>query len=182
MDKSLQSVKTNLTNLGFFKYVDNNNLDKVIEETFKEYANDGIINFPDEFLNRIFFIDAESISEQDGIKSQIEGMLSFFKSIGIKIKIGKYVEEFDDYGEYSKREITINKEVYEVDLPTSWSEGFHSGVKLIREILEDNDKEEDVYGLFMDECSIMILLDDKLYDYLIELIPKNSQFRPIEIN
>jgi hypothetical protein len=181
MNKTLESVKGKLIELGFFKYVSKDNLDKAIEETFKGYAEDGIIQFSDDFLNRLFYIDAEHITEGYGIKSQIEGMLDLFEAIGINIEIGKYVEEFDVNGEYSARKIQINNQIYEADLPTDWESGFDSGVKLIKEILEDNHNKDSIYGLFMDESSTLILLDDNLYDYLIELIPKNATYRPINL-
>ena len=115
MDKSKNAVKKNLEDLGYFKYVAPDNLESIKEITFRDYQNDGIIQFPwEDGLNRMFGIDAEFIFEAEGIKSQIEGMLELFNELGIKLTIGRYVEDFDISSEsYSTRIIELNEIPYD---------------------------------------------------------------------
>jgi len=141
-----------------------------------------VINFPWEGLNRIFGIDAEFIYEAGGVYDQIEGMLPIFNAMGIELTIGEYVEEFDnDSSTYTKRTIELNGKVYDASGSSDWATAFNSGFKLVDEILLDFGKEERVFGLFMDESSSMIILDEAQFDYLSELIPEGSTYRPIDI-
>ena len=182
MDKSKESINQRLDELGYFKYVDPNNLDSIIEKTFENYLEDGVINFPWEGLNRIFGIDAESIYEGDGIYDQIEGMLPIFNAMGIEMTIGEYVEEFDnDSSTYTKRTIELNGKKYDTSGSSDWATAFNSGFKLVDEILNEFGKGERVFGLFMDESSTMIILDESQFEYLSELIPEGSTYRPIDI-
>ena len=182
MNRSKESVNRKLEELGYFKYVSSNNLATIIEKTFEEYDEDGIIKFPWEGLNRIFGIDAESIYEANGIHDQIKTMLPIFKAMGIELTIGSYVEEFDNNSAtYTKRTIELNEKKYDVSGSSDWATAFNSGFKLIDEILSDFGKEERVFGLFMDESSIMILLDASQFKYLTALIPEGATYRPIDI-
>ena len=183
MDKSKETVTKKLEELDYFKYVDLINLESVIEKTFEEYKNNGVLKFPWEGLNRIFGIDAESIYEGNGIKDQIEGMLPMFNSMGIELNIGEYVEEFDnDSATYTKRTIELNGVVYDATGANDWGTAFNSGFKMIDKILNTFDKDERVFGLFMDESSTMIILNEDQYEFLIKLIPEGSTYRPIDIN
>jgi len=184
VDKSKNAVKKNLEDLGYFKYVAPDNLESIKEITFRDYQNDGIIQFPwEDGLNRMFGIDAEFIFEAEGIKSQIEGMLELFNELGIKLTIGRYVEDFDISSEsYSTRIIELNEIPYDTSGSSDWNSAFLSGVKLINEILVHYGKEDRVYGLVMDESSWMILLDKALYEYLNDLIPEWANIRPIDIS
>ena len=60
MKKDRKSVEEKLKDIGYFKFADSEN---VFEDTFKDYQEDGQINFPWNGLNRIFSIDAEGIYE-----------------------------------------------------------------------------------------------------------------------
>lgn len=182
MDKSKEPVKAKLEELAYFEYVNPTNLDTTVEKTFENYKNDGEIQFPYEGLNRIFWIDAEFIYEADGIRDQIEGLLPMFKAMGIELTIGEYVEEFDnDSATYTKRIIELNGKKYDVSGVSDWRSAFDSGLKLVDEILKDFGKDERAFGLFMDESSTMIILNEPLAEYLIELIPEGSTYRPVDI-
>lgn len=182
MNKSREQVESKLQELGYFKYVAPNSFGTIIEKTFENYQEDGVINFPWEGLNRVFGIDAESIYEASGIYDQIKGMLPMFKEMGIDLSIGEYVEEFDNESStYTKRTIELDGKIYDASGSSDWGTAFNSGFKLIDEILEDYKKYERVFGLFMDESSMMIILDEPQYEYLIELIPEGSTYRPIDI-
>jgi len=52
---------------------------------------------------------------------------------------------------------------------------------MIDEILETFNLEGRVFGLFMDESSIMIILTESQFEFLMELIPEGSTYRPIDI-
>lgn len=179
-EKSQEIINAKLEGLGFFKYLSPNKKDIIRQEIFKDYKDDGVIKFPIEGLNRIFWIDAESIFEGDGIKDQITGMIPMFKGMGFELNIGKYVEEFD--GEkYTKRSIEINGKEYDASGAFDWATGFNSGFKLVDELLDDLKLEERVFGLFMDETSTLIILNDDQFNYLFNLIPEGSNYRPIDI-
>ena len=38
-----------------------------------------------------------------------------------------------------------------------------------------------VYGLFMDETSTLIILNNEQFEYLQNLIPEGSSYRPIDL-
>ncbi|MFK7776241.1 MAG: hypothetical protein AB8F94_29235 [Saprospiraceae bacterium] len=182
MDKSKESVNKKLEELEYFKYVDSNNLESIVEKTFEDYKEDGIINFPWEGLNRIFGIDAESIYESNGIYDLIKVMLPIFKAMGIDLKVGGYVEEFDNNSStYTKRTIELNEKTYDTSGSSDRATAFNSGFKLVDEILKEFGKEERVFGLFMDESSTMIILDEPQFEYLNELIPEGATYHPIDI-
>ena len=179
MDRDIKSVKAKLIELNYFQYSDSN---QVIEETFKDYQNDGRINFPWDGLNRIFAIDAESIYEAGGLESHVTGLVELFGKLGIRLEVGECVEEFDNNSStYTKREIVINGKNYSTPKVNDWGSGFNSGFKLTNLLLEENNFDGRVYGLFMDESSTLIILNKSQYDYLIELIPEGTEFRPIDI-
>ncbi|MEZ5044724.1 MAG: hypothetical protein R2828_32810 [Saprospiraceae bacterium] len=182
MNKSKEQVKSKLKELGYFRYVTLENLETIVEKTFENYKEDGVIKFPWEGLNRVFGIDAEFIYEANGMHDQIKGMLSMFKGMGINLEIGEYTEEFDNNSStYTTRTIELNGKKYDTSGTSDWGTAFNSGFKLVDEILKDFGKEERVFGLFMDESSTMIILDEPQYEYLIELIPEGSTYRPIDI-
>lgn len=102
--------------------------------------------------------------------------------MGIDLNIGVYVEEFDnETSTYTKRTIELNGKTYDTSGSSDWGTAFNSGFKLIDEILEDFGRHERVFGLFMDESSMMIILNEPQFEYLIELIPEGSTYRPIDI-
>ena len=182
MDKSRESVNKKLKELGYYKYVEPNNLKSIIETTFEDYKEDGVIKFPWNELNLIFGIDAESIYEASGMHDQIKGMIPLFKALGIDLTIGEYVEEFDnDSATYTKRTIELNGKIYDTSGSSDWATAFNSGFKLVDQVLNDFNKEERVFGLFMDESSTMIILNEVQFEYLSELIPEGSTYRPIDI-
>ena len=182
MDKSKEQVESKLQELGYFKYVAPNSLGTIIEKTFENYQEDGVINFPWEGLNRVFGIDAEFIYEANGIYGQIKVMLAMFKEMGIDLSIGEYVEEFDtESSTYTKRTIELNGKIFDASGSSDWGTAFNTGFKLIDEILENFGSDERVFGLFMDESSSMIILNESQYEYLIDLIPEGSTYRPIDI-
>ncbi len=179
-EKSKEIIKAKLEELRFFKYLNPNKKDIVHQEMFKDYQGDGVLKFPIDGLNRIFWIDAESIYEGDGIKDQINGMIPMFKGMGFELNIGKYVEEFD--GEkYSKRTIEINGREYDASNASDWATAFNTGFRLVDELLNELNLEERVFGLFMDETSTLIILNDVQFNYLTNLIPEGSTYRPVDI-
>lgn len=182
MDKSKEQVILQLEELGYFKYVTANEYDTIVAQTFENYKNDGVIHFPYEGLNRTFGMDAEFIYEAEGILDQIKGMLPLFSAMGIDLTIGQYVEEFENNtAAYTKRTIELNGITYDASGSYSWGSAFHSGVRLINEILKNHQKDERVYGLFLDETSTLIILSEPQYEYLTELIPEAATYRLMEL-
>lgn len=130
MNKSKEIVNKKIKELGYLNYVDSNNLESVIEKTFEDYKEDGIIKSPWEGLNRIFGIDAESIYESNGIYDLIKVMLPIFKAMGIDLKMGKYVEEFDNNSStYTKRTIELNEKTYDTSGSSDRATAFNSGFR-----------------------------------------------------
>lgn len=182
MKKEKDVVKKQLDKLGYFKYVDAKNLESVVEKTFENYKGEGKINFPWDSLNRTFSIDARAIFKSDGILEQIESMLEIFHALGIDLEIGEYVEEFDEVKEiYTKRSIELNEKIYSLAGVSDWGTAFNSGFKLIDFLLKEYGKTERVFGLFLDETSTLIILDDPLFSYLRRLIPDGSKYRPVDL-
>ena len=182
MDKSLEIVKENLISLGFFKYASAGNFSKTIDKTFENYKNDGVIKFDYEDLNRLAYIDAEDIFEQNGLKSFAEGLVNFFKALGVGLELGECIEEFDG-DKYTKRSVVINDKIYDTSIPDvhDWATGFNSGFRLIDTLLLEYNIPDRLFGLFMDESSTLIILDEVLFGYLTELVPEDEAYRPIDI-
>ena len=179
MNTNRESVEEKLKELGYFKYADS---DDVIEEIFKDYQGDGRINFPWNGLNRTFGIDAESIYEAGGLESHVKGLVDLFEKYGIQLNIGECKEEFDqESSTYIKREIMINGKIYETPNVQEWGSAFNSGFKLTNQLLEENNFEGKVYGLFMDESSTLIILNKEQFEYLQNLIPEGNDYRPIDL-
>lgn len=185
MDKSKATVQKSLTELGFFKFVQDRNLQQAIVETFRDYKDDGEIQFSWDFLNRVFSIDAKSAYTFGGIKSQIKILKPLFKARGLPLRIGRYVEQLDRWQEfYVKRAIQINGKMYDATTGTGseWEWAFNCSVNLIDEILENLGQPEEVFLLQEDEASTMILLDKPLFFYLVELIPPNAANVPKQLS
>lgn len=176
IDISKASVIKELNRLSYFKYAQD--VELAINETFKDYADDGRICFPITSLNRVFSIDAEFVFEGDGIKDQIKGMTELLNALGIKVVIEAYNEEFTS-DMYIRRDIQINGKTYDALPATDWGDAFDSCVRLINTILIDYNKNERVYWLFPDETSSMILLTEAQFDYLDRLIPDDSDEKPL---
>jgi hypothetical protein len=180
MQKDRNSVEKKLIELGYFNYADSND---VIEETFKDYQGDGQIEFNCNGLNRTFGIDAEFIYESGGLESHVNGLVNLFQKYGISLILGECIEEFDnDSAIYTKREITINGKRYETPNVSDWGSAFISGFKLTNQLLKENNFDGKVYGLFMDESSILIILNKDQFEYLEMLIPEGSDFRPVDVD
>lgn len=179
MDKSKEVVERNLRELGYFKYSDS---EEIVDETFKDYKGDGVIHFPWNGLNRTFGIDAEFIYEAGGLESHIKGLVTLFDKFGITLNVGDCIEEFDNSSStYTKREITINGNKYSTPNVNEWGSAFNSGFKITNQLLEDYNFDGKVYGLFMDESSTLIVLNQEQFDYLTKLIPEGATYRPIDI-
>ncbi len=86
MDKSLETAKKKLLDLGYFKYVKDKDLQTVINKTFENYCGDGFLNFPWEGLNRVSSIDAEDICECGGF---------FSRTLFQVKKSGQFFENFE---------------------------------------------------------------------------------------
>jgi hypothetical protein len=179
MKKDRKAVEEKLNELEYFKYADSQD---VIEETFKDYQDDGRINFPWKGLNRTFGIDAELIYEGDGLESHVKGLVKLFNKYNIQLNVGECIEEFDNESStYTKREIIINGKKYETFNVKDWGSAFDSVFLLTNQLLEENNFDGRVYGLFMDETSILIILNKEQFEYLESLIPEGSDFRPINL-
>lgn len=180
MDKSTEVVEKNLRELGYFQFSDS---EEVVDETFKDYKGDGVIHFPWKGLNRTFGIDAEFIYEAGGLESHIRGLISLFDKFGIVLNIGDCVEEFDNSSStYTRREIIINGNKYSTPNVSEWGSAFNSGFKIANQLLDENNFDGKVYGLFMDESSTLIVLSQDQFDYLTALIPEGAAYRPIDID
>lgn len=179
MSKDRKSVEERLTELSYFNYVDSKD---AIEKTFKDYKDDGKIKFPWNGLNRMFSIDAESIYEAGGLASHVKELAKLFSKYGIQLNIGKCIEEFNnDNSIYTKREIIINEKKYSTPNVSDWGSAFNSGFNLANTLLKENNFEGKVYGLFMDETSTLIILNIEQFEYLQNLIPEGSNYRPIDL-
>lgn len=175
---SKTSVLYDLKNLSYFDYA--NDIDQAIDETFKGYSDDGIINFPYNVLGRIFYLDGEFIFEQDGLANQIESMTSLFKEMGLTVTIEDYKEVFTAE-RYLKRDIKINGMIYNGLPATDWGDASEACIRIINQILKANNKNEKVFLLFADETSTMILLTEEQFEYLDTLIPDESDEKPKRI-
>ena len=175
MNKSLEIVKENLISLGYFKYVSADNFSKTIGKTFENYKNDGVIKFDYDYLNRLTDIDSESFFEHDGLKSFAEDLVFFFERLGVRLELGEYIEEFDG-DKYTKRSVVINDKTYDTNVSDAYS-----SFRLIDTLLLEYNISDRIFGLFMDESSTLIILDETLFEYLTELIPKDEAYRPIDI-
>jgi len=172
-----KDVLDGLQEIGFFDYAEK----KAIKETFEEYKNDGCIKFHHS-LNRTFSIDAESIYEANGLESFTSSLVETFSNLGINLEVGEAREEYDGNKDlYTKREITINGKTYSTPNVKDWGSGFYSGFRLVNQLLKENKFDGEVYGLFMDETSLLIILNKTQFNYLQELIPIDHPYRPIDI-
>lgn len=179
MQRDRKSIESKLNELRYFEFADS---DSVIEETFKDYKNDGRINFPWNSLNRLFSIDAESLYESGGLESHAKDLVNLFEMFGINLIVGECKEEFDsDSDTYIKREVNINGKVYATPNVNGWGSAFKSGLELANDLLIDSNLKLKVYGLFMDENSTLIILNKEQFEYLNNLIPEGSDYRPIEL-
>ena len=179
MNKDRLSVSEKLKAIGYFKYADSDHAEK---DTFSGYQGNGRISFPYDSLNRIFSIDAESIYESDGLESHVKGLVKLFSNYGIDLEVGACIEEFDEASStYTKREIMINGKKYSTPGVEEWGSAFNSGFKLTNQLLEEHNFDGSVYGLFMDESSTLIILNTEQFEYLQELIPEGSNYRPIDL-
>jgi len=177
MNKSKGEILDNLMKLNYFLHSEN--MENAIELTFQNYQNNGILNFPDNELKRLFYIEAESNFESEGLKDTFDEFIQLMKHYGLKLKMISYDEIFDrNSGMYTIRKAKINKRNYIVKDISSWRESFISSVEVLNEILEDHKIEERLYGLFMDESSVLILLTKDQYNYLSQLIPAHAEFKP----
>lgn len=181
MKKDKTTVTEELIALNYFQYSET--IQTTIEDTFKDYQNDGEINFPWEGLNRILGVDSESIYEAGGLESYVDGLVDLFRKLGIKLEVGQCIEEFDNNSStYTKREIVINGKTYSTPNVTEWGSAFNSAFYLTNQLLKENNFNGKVYGLFMDESSTLIILNNDQYEYLVELIPEGATYRPIDLS
>ena len=107
-------------------------------------------------------------------------MIQMFEGMGHKLTIGKYVEEFN-CDLYNSRSIDINGKTYDASGSNDWGTAFNSGFKLVESLLEDLELKERVFGLFMDETTTLIILNEVQFEYLTNIIPEGSTYRPFDL-
>lgn len=177
MNKTREEVLKNLLGLKYFNHA--TDLNEAIKQTFDNYKEDGIINFPESLINRIFNIDAEFNFESEGLKDTIADFIKLLNFFGLKLKINAYDEKFEDKSGYYKfRKVKINDKNYVIKNISDWGESFISSIHLLNKILDDNNVDEHIFSLFLDESSNLILLTKEQFKYLDELIPNDAKYKP----
>jgi len=178
-DKDSNLLYQELLNSDFLKFIDSNS---VINEIFKSYNEDRRIYIPFSGLNRIITIDAESLFEAGGYIELIQRIKPLMEKLQIKFEIGEDDENFDeDKSRYTERWVMINNTKYEMIEVSNWESAFKSGFKIINKLLVDNQFDGKLYGLIMDETSVLIILNVEQFRLISNVNLADENMKPIDL-
>lgn len=178
-----------IESLGYFKYADSENLEKLKQnhlESFDPHGSWGGIwddetHLPLDF--RYYFCDGEYVYEQGGFVGMLKDMEQTFEKIGFKLSIDNHFEEWDSKNEWLNHRITLNGTEYVIFKNFKgygWGEAVQRLAEILNAELEKQNIEERIYLINGGNDGSLIFLDDKLYNYFYEVFT-DLQWKPLEV-
>lgn len=137
---AIETLLNNLETKGLFRYLPDADVPAAKAEivaAFEKHGGEYTYEYMFHVCKRMFFLDAENVFEQGGLREQFVNMTEFFACLGIPIRIGAYEEQFGDFY-YTKRRIKINGKIHDATGDADWGDAYNSALRMIDAILKEN--------------------------------------------
>jgi hypothetical protein len=176
-----------LEDLGYYKYADANDLDilkKDLTSSLSEYrvlstVDNERTSVPLDY--RLFFLDGETLFEQNGFMDAIKRMLPLFDKMNFKVDITNHIEEVDGRG--LEHRVTINAKpyiIFEDFEGYGWGEAAQRFAEIINDQLELQKKDERLYLINGANDGTSIYLTNEQYK-LIDSVLTDEQWKPLAV-
>ena len=180
----------NLESLGYFKYANKKDIDKLKDSIKKHFNPERELstiyderNFtPLDF--RLYLCDGEYVYEKDGFVETINEMKPTFKKIGFNIEIQSHFEEWDKENDWLNHHIKINGTNYTIFKNFKgfgWGEAVQRLAEILNTELEKQKVEERIYLISNGNDGSLIFLNKELYQYIYGIL-KNPYWKPLEVS
>ena len=183
-----QSFVDTLTELGYFKYTDTQNMDslkKEIASIFDQHKVLTTVSYEkppfQSFCYRLYSCDGETLFELGGVEDYLKDIKPTFDKLNIPLH-WKDDHFSQDATEHS---IVINDKKYfpfkgEPNDLRAWGIATKNFVEIINDQLIINNSDERVYPILFNNDGHIIFLTDKQYQFVSQYLDKTE--RPMEIN
>ena len=183
-----QSFVDTLTELGYFKYTDTQNLDtlkKEIASVFDQHKVLTTVSYEkppfQSFCRRLYSCDGETLFELGGVEDYLKDIKPTFDKLNIPL-LWKDDHFSQDATEHS---IVINDKKYfpfkgDPNDLRAWGIATKNFVEIINDQLSIHNSDERVYPILFNNDGHIIFLTDKQYHFVSRYLDKTE--RPMEIN
>ncbi len=185
-----EDVVKQLTDNGYYKYADPNDIDTLKEDLISTIAEYGILSTvcfdrpvtPKDY--RYYIFDNETIFEQGGFDDAINDMKGIFEKIGLKLEITNHIEEWDTTTNSLNHELTINGKHYVIFKnfkDYGWGEAAAKFAEMINDQLQIQNKDERLYLINAANDGVAIFLNDKQFQLIDKLLP-DAEWKPLKVD
>lgn len=193
--KPYQKVSPNefvnkLTVLGYFKYADKENVERLKNNLIENYdPGNELVSLWDDKTGapldyRYYWCDGETVFEQGGFTALLEQVKPTFDKIGLKINVTDHFEEWDTKNEWLNHRITINGTEYVIFKNFrgyGWGEAAARFAQIINQEAEKQSIPEKVYLASGGNDGRLIFLTTEQYDYIYSIYI-NKLWKPLEVS
>lgn len=189
--KEAESFVARIEELGYFKYADSSNVEKLKSIALKDFdpKSELFWSEDEETLQpmdyRHYFCDGEDVYEEGGIPNLLNELKPSFEKMKFKCDIQNFKEGWDEKNKCVNSKITINGTEYIIF--DCFSDGFGWGeapmriAEIINKELDKQGIDEQIYLMSGGNDGRLVFLSKELYNYLYSVY-KNPEWKPLEIN
>lgn len=181
---------TQLSDLGYYKYADPNDIDSLKAELTSSISENGVLStvyfdkpiVPKDY--RYYFFDGETVFEQGGFDDALNDMKEYFKKIGLKLEITNHIEEVDTVTNGLNHELTVNGKRYVIfkDFKDyGWGEAAQKFAEMINDQLQIQGKDERLYLINGGNDGAAVFLSDKQFILIDKVLP-DDQWKPLKVD
>ena len=183
-----QSFVDTLTELGYFKYTDIQNLDtlkKEIASVFDQHKVLTTVSYQkppfQSFCRRLYSCDGETLFELGGFEDYLKDIKPTFDKLNIPL-----VWKDDHFnGDATEHSIVINDKKYfpfkgDPNDLQAWGIATKNFVEIINDQLTIHNSDERIYPILFNNDGHIIFLTEKQYHFVSQYLDKTE--RPMEIN
>jgi hypothetical protein len=185
-----KNIVQSLDDLGYYKYAAPSDLEILKKDLTSSLAEHGGLSTIDSGQRpyvpldyRLFFLDGETLFEQDGFTDAIERMQPLFDKMDFKIEITNHVEEVgaDNWLNHS---MTINGKpyiIFENFEGYGWGEAAQRFAEIINDQLALQGKNEKIYLINGGNDGATIYLTGEQFNLLDEAL-KDQYWKPLKVD
>lgn len=178
-----------LDELGYFKYANNTDLDRLKRTFIKEFDPaseltsiwDDETHLPKDF--RYYFCDGEEVYEQGGISRLLIDLKPVFDKMNFKCVITNHFEEWDEHHQWLNHKITINGTAYIIFnnfKDKGWGEAPFRIAQILNIELQKQNIDEQIYFVNGGNDGRLVLLSKAQHE-LIYSTYQDKNWKPLDI-
>ena len=189
--KEAESFVARIDELGYFKYTDSSNVEKLKRIALKDFDTESELFWSEDEETgqtidyRNYACDGEDVYEEGGILNLLTELKPTFEKMNFKCDIQHFKEGWDEKNKCVNSRITINGTEYIIF--NCFSTGFGWGdapmriAEIINKELEKQGIDEQIYLISGGNEGRLVFLSKELYNYLYSIC-EDPEWKPLEIN